>query len=166
MGTAGASESKLLDAQAGLEAALQVLMSALSGASLVHDAGFLDCADIGSLSMLVLVDEIIGMVKRIIRGVEVNRETIMLDLIEKIGPGGHFLEESASAVLSRREVWMPTVLDRNQYAIWEQAGSRDTSQRVNDKVRKILTKHQPAALSAEAEQAIQTILADEEARPA
>ncbi len=166
MGTAGASESKVLDAQAGLEAALQVLMSALSGASLVHDVGFLDCADIGSLPMLVLVDEIIGMVKRLMRGIEVNRESIMMDLIEKVGPGGHFLEEPASAAAARREVWMPTVLDRNQYAIWEQAGSRDASQRVHDKLRKILAKHQPPALPAPVEQAIQAILAEEEARPA
>lgn len=166
MGTAGASESKLIDAQAGLEAALQILMSALSGASLVHDAGFLDCADIGSLPMLILVDEIIGMVKRIMRGVEVNREAIMLDLIEQVGPGGHFLDDPRSAAVSRREVWMPTVLDRNQHVLWEQAGSRDTSQRVNDKLAKILAKHQPPALSADAAQAVQTILAEEEARPA
>ena len=55
---------------------------------------------------------------------------LMLDLIEKVGPGGHFLEEPESAALSRREVWMPTVLDRNQHALWEQAGAKDTAQRV------------------------------------
>ncbi len=164
MGTAGASESKLLDAQAGLEAALQVLMSELSGASLVHDAGFLDCADIGSLPMLVLVDEIVGMARRITRGVEVSRQAIMLDLIEKVGPGGHFLEEPESVAVSRREVWMPTVLDRNQHAIWEQAGSRDTSQRVQEKVRKILAKHVPPALAEDVQSAIAAILAEEAGR--
>lgn len=163
MGTAGASESKLLDAQAGLEAALQVLMSCLSGAGLVHDVGFLDCADIGSLPMLVLVDEIVGMARRMMRGVEVNQDTIMLELIEKVGPGGHFLGEPESVVLSRREVWMPTVLDRNQHALWEQAGSLDTSQRVHDKLRKILAGHKPAALPDGAQAAIQNILAEETA---
>ena len=158
MGTAGASESKLIDAQAGLEAALQVLMSALSGASLVHDAGFLDCADIGSLPMLVLVDEIIGMVKRIMRGIEVNRETIMLDLVEQIGPGGYFLDEPRSASLARREVWMPTVLDRNQHAIWEQSGAKDTQQRVGEKLQKILARHQPPALDDEVRDAIARVL--------
>jgi trimethylamine--corrinoid protein Co-methyltransferase len=160
MGTAGASESKLVDAQAGLEAMLQVLMAGLSGASLVHDAGFLDCADTGSLPMLVLVDEIIGMVKRLMRGVEVNRDTIMLDLIEKVGPGGHFLEEPESVALSRSQVWMPTVLDRNQHALWEQAGAKDTAQRVNEKLRKILAKHQPPALTEAQNAAVQAILAE------
>jgi trimethylamine---corrinoid protein Co-methyltransferase len=162
MGTAGASESKLIDAQAGLESMMQSLMAALSGASLVHDAGFLDCADIGSLPMLVLTDEIIGMVKRLMRGIEVNRDTILLDLIEKVGPGGHFLEEPESAAVSRREVWMPTVLDRNQHAIWEQAGAKDTAQRVNEKLRKILAKHQPPALTATQSAAIETILTEAE----
>jgi trimethylamine---corrinoid protein Co-methyltransferase len=160
MGTAGASESKLLDAQAGVEAALQVLMSELSGASLVHDAGFLDCADIGSLPMLVLVDEIVGMARRIMRGVEVSPEKIMLDLIEQIGPGRHFLEEPESVALSRREVWMPTVLDRNQHAIWEQAGGFDTSQRVHDKLRRILARHQPAPLPPGVQEVISAILSE------
>ena len=160
MGTAGASESKLLDAQAGLEAMLQTLMAALSGASLVHDAGFLDCADIGSLPMLVLVDEIIGMVKRLMRGIEVSRDTIMLDLIERVGPGGHFLEEPESVARSRGEVWMPSVLDRNQHALWEKAGARDTAQRVDDKLRKILAKHQPPALTEAQSAAVQAILAE------
>jgi trimethylamine---corrinoid protein Co-methyltransferase len=163
MGTAGASESKLIDAQAGLEGMMQVLMATLSGASLVHDAGFLDCADIGSLPMLILTDEIIDMVKRLMRGIEVNRATIMLDLIERVGPGGHFLQEPESAALSRREVWMPTVLDRNQHAIWERTGAKDTAQRVNEKLRKILAKHQPPSLTAPQSAAIQAILAEAQA---
>ncbi len=165
MGTAGASESKLLDAQAGVEAALQILMSQLSGAALVHDGGFLDCADIGSLPMLVLVDEIVGMARRIGRGIEVSRAAVMLDLIEKVGPGGHFLEEPESVGVSRREVWMPTVLDRNQHAVWEQAGARDTSQRVDDKLRRILARHQPPALPAGVQTVLEAILAEATAQP-
>jgi trimethylamine--corrinoid protein Co-methyltransferase len=99
------------------------------------------------------------------RGIEVSRDTIMMDLIEKVGPGRHFLEEPESVSLSRREVWMPTVLDRNQHAIWEQAGARDTSQRVRDKLRKILAKHTPPPLDPEARLAIDAILAGTTAAP-
>lgn len=160
MGTAGASESKLLDAQAGAEAAIQVLLSALSGAALVHDVGFLDCADIGSLGMLALTDEIIGMAKRIMRGVEVNREAIMLDLIEEVGPGGHFLDHPRSASLARKEVWVPTLFDRAQYVIWEQKGASDTAQRAWARVRALLARHQPPPLPPGAAEAIQAILAE------
>ena len=68
MGTAGASESKVVDQQAAIESTMQVIFASLSGAAMVHDTGFLDCADTGSLEMLVMNDEIIGMTKRAMRG--------------------------------------------------------------------------------------------------
>ncbi len=164
MGTAGASEAKRVDAQAGVETALQVMLSALSGASLVHDVGFLDCADIGSLALLVLVDETIGMSARVMRGIKVNADTIMLDLIEKVGPGGLFLNQSKSASLCRKEAWVPTVLDREPYAKWERNGSLSTEDVLNAKVKKILETHQPKPLEANVVDAIEKILITAEAR--
>jgi trimethylamine--corrinoid protein Co-methyltransferase len=164
MGTAGASESKKLDAQAGAEIGLQIMTSALSGACLVHDVGFLDCADIGSLPLLVFADEVISMVKRMMRGLEVSRETIMLDLIEKVGPAGHFMAEPESVALCRREIWVPGLMDRNAYVIWEQKGGKSLEQRVDDRLRKILSAHSPPALPDGAAEAIQEILAQAEER--
>jgi trimethylamine--corrinoid protein Co-methyltransferase len=164
MGTAGASEAKRVDAQAGAEAALQVMLSSLSGASLVHDVGFLDCADIGSLTYLVLVDEIIGMAARVMRGVQVNAETIMLDLIEEVGPGGLYLSQARSAALCRKEAWVPTVLDRNPYNVWERKGSQITEELANAKLKKILETHQPKPLQPEAVEKIERILIAAEAR--
>jgi trimethylamine--corrinoid protein Co-methyltransferase len=164
MGTAAASESKVVDAQAGAEAALQVMLSALSGASLVHDVGFLDCADIGSLAYLVLADEIIGMAARVMRGVQVNPKTIMLDLIEKVGPGGTFINQAASASLSRAEAWVPTVMERNAYTIWEKKGSQSTGELVWKKLQNILNTHQPAPLQPQAVEKIEMILREAEVR--
>jgi len=140
------------------------MLSALSGASLVHDVGFLDCADIGSLSYLVLVDEIIGMTARVMRGVQVNADTIMLDLIEKVGPGGLFLSQSKSAALCRKEAWVPTVLDREPYTKWERNGSLSTEDVANAKVKKILETHQPKPLAPEMLEAIEKILVAAEER--
>ncbi len=162
MGTAGASESKVLDSQAAVESAMQVLMSALSGAALVHDVGFLDCANIGSLELLVLNDEIIAMAKRILRGIPVNAETLMLDLIDEIGPGGQFLTEPRSAGQSRQETWVPTLMDRRPYDIWEQTGSKRMEERVKDKLRKILDTHRPIALPESVPATIEAILAEAE----
>lgn len=166
MGTAGTSESKVVDAQTGAEVATQVLTACLSGAGLVHDVGFLDCADIGSLELLVFADEIISMVKRIMRGLIVNQETIMLDLIEKVGPGGHFLAERASASLCRQEIWVPKLLDRNPYAIWAQKGSQTTGQRTYERLQHILATHQPPALPSGVEWKIKAILEAAELREA
>lgn len=164
MSTAGASESKLLDSQAAIESSIQVLMSALSGAALVHDVGFLDCADIGSLPLLVMVDEIIGMVKRMLRGVEVNKETIMLDLIEQVGPDGHFASEPRSASLCRKEIWLPKLMDRNSYHVWKQEGKKSMKDRVMERLQGILSSHQPWPLPEDTTARIDSILADAEKR--
>lgn len=164
MGTAGASEAKQVDAQAGAEAALQVMLSALSGASLVHDVGFLDCADIGSLAHLVLVDEIIGMAARVMRGVQVNTDTIMLDLIKEVGPGGTFINQAKSASLCRKEAWTPSILDRNAYNIWKDKGSPTTEDLIKKKLNRILEQHRPTPLSEEVLASFNQILAAAEAR--
>jgi trimethylamine--corrinoid protein Co-methyltransferase len=164
MGTAGASESKILDSQAALESAIQIIMASLSGTALVHDVGFLDCADIGSLEMLVMADEIISMSRRIQRGIEVNQEAIMLDLIEQVGPGGSFLAEPRSAVLCRSEVWMPTLLDRKFYPNWVKDGRKTMETRVHEKLGKILATHQVPTLAPEIAAGIDTILFNAEMR--
>jgi trimethylamine--corrinoid protein Co-methyltransferase len=164
MSTAGASESKLLDSQAAVESSLQILMSSLSGASLVHDVGFLDCADIGSLPLLVLVDEVIGMVKRIMRGIQVDRETIMLDLIEKVGPRGYFLSERQSASLSRVETWVPNLIDRDAFEIWKKKGGKSMEDRINLKLQNILDTHTPAPLPSRTIARIKDILTRAEKR--
>jgi trimethylamine--corrinoid protein Co-methyltransferase len=164
MGTAGASDSKLLDSQAAIETTIQVLMSALSGATLVHDVGFKDCADIGSLPVLVMNDEIIAMVKRIMRGVEVSDDTMMLDLIDQIGPGGHFVAEPRSASLCRQEIWVPQLLDRNAHTIWAQSGKRSMEERVWERVREILRTHEPPPLPEGAAEQIDAILREAEER--
>jgi trimethylamine--corrinoid protein Co-methyltransferase len=164
VGTAGASESKLVDAQAAVEIAPQILASVLSRAGLVHDVGFLDCADIGSLALLVLSDEVIAMARRIGRGIQVNRDTIMLELIAKVGPGGHFIAEPESAALCRREIWMPELGDRSPYVVWEKKGGLSMEQRIQARLEKILRTHVPPPMAQGAEQAIQEILERAEER--
>lgn len=164
MGTAGASDSKLLDSQAAIESTIQVLMSALSGATLVHDVGFTDCADIGSLPLLVMSDEIIAMVRRIMRGVEVNDDSLMLDLIDQVGPGGHFVAEPRSANLCRQEIWVPQLMDRNAHSSWVRSGKKSMEERVWERVREILRTHEPPPLPEGAAKQIEAILQEAEER--
>jgi trimethylamine--corrinoid protein Co-methyltransferase len=158
MGTAGASEAKVLDLQAAIESTVQVLLSGLSGASLVHDAGFLDCAEIGSLEMLVMNDEIIGMARRILRGVEISDDALMLDLIDEIGPGGEYVSAVETARRCRAEIWVPTLMDRNAWVNWEAAGSLTMHDRIKMRLREILAHHEPPPLSDGVQDEIETIL--------
>jgi trimethylamine--corrinoid protein Co-methyltransferase len=166
MGTAGATESKVLDMQAAVESTVQVLLSGLSSTSLVHDAGFLDCADIGSLEMLVATDEIIAMARRVMRGIEVSEETLMLDVIDEVGPGGHFIARRETARRCRQEVWMPSLMDREPWETWAANGRQTMLDRVRVQVRSILATHEPPPLPDGVEDEIETVLAEAEARVA
>jgi trimethylamine--corrinoid protein Co-methyltransferase len=164
MGTAGASESKTVDLQAAIESAVQVLLSGLSGATLIHDIGFLDCADIGSLEMLVMNDEIIAMTRRILNGIEIDDDTLMLDLIDRVGPGGHFLAERETAQRCRQEIWTSTLMDRDPWDIWMAAGAPTMGDLVRQRVRTIVATHRPPPLANGVAEEIQAILEAAEAR--
>jgi trimethylamine--corrinoid protein Co-methyltransferase len=159
MGTSGASEAKTVDLQAAIESTAQVIFSLLSRTTLPHDAGFLDCADIGSLEMLVMNDEIIAMSRRMMRGIEVSPQTLMLDLIDKVGPGGDFLSQKETAKGFRQEIWLPRLLDRQPWNQWTANGSHTMNERVKARIAEILQTQVPYPLPAGALAQINAILA-------
>jgi len=161
--TAGCSDAKVMDQQAAIESALSCLMAALSGANLVHDIGYLESGLTGSCEMLVMANEIIAMVKRIMRGIEVNEETLALDIIDKIGPGGTFLLEKHTLHHFKKEHWPPELIDRSTYGKWMQDGEKTLGQRVNEKVRRILAEYHPEPLSPEKLRQIDAIITRAEA---
>ena len=146
-GLAGATDAKVIDAQAGIESAFSILAQGLAGLNLIHDVGYMDRGMICSAEMLVMGDEVIGMTKRFIQGIRVTAETLARDVIDKVGPGGHFLEEDHTYEHFRKELWMPKLLSREPYDIWVEKGSKDMGQRVAEKVREILETHQVPSLS-------------------
>lgn len=164
MGTAGISEAKTVGLQAAIESTLQVVFSLLSGASLPHDMGMLDCADIGSLEMLVLSNEIIGMARRITRGIEISDATLMLDAIDRIGPGGEFVSSIETARQFRQELWMSQLIDRQPWEQWEAAGRPSMLGEIQARIRTILATHEPLPLPAGAAEQIEGIIAQAEAR--
>lgn len=164
MGTGGASEAKVLDLQAAIESTIQAILSGLSGATLVHDVGFLDCADIGSLEMLIMNDEIIAMARRMMRGMDISDETLMLDLIDKVGPGGEFMSAKETAKRCRTEIWSPTLLDRQPWVSWEAAGAQTMTDRIRARLAGILAAPAPPPLPPAAQARIAAILETAEAR--
>lgn len=144
-GTAGATDAKFPDAQAAAEVAFSCLSSALVGANLVHDAGsWLDHGSLVSPSFMILVNEILFMVKQYMNGLLVNDETLALDLIDKIGPGGHYLYEDHT-FKHFKNVWYSDLFDRSIYDIWIKQGAKKFEERLRDKTAKVM-KHQPESL--------------------
>lgn len=157
--TAGCSDSKLLDEQAALEAALSIMAAGLSGANLIHDVGFLDSALIGSHEMVVLSDEVISMVKHFLGGVRVSDETLALEVVKEVGPGGNFMTHEHTARNFRNELWFPKLMTREKYDSWHSAGSKTLGERVRERVADILATHQVQPLPKEVNEGIDKILA-------
>jgi trimethylamine---corrinoid protein Co-methyltransferase len=147
-GTAGCTDAKFPDAQAAAETAFSCLASALVGANLIHDAGcWLDHGSLASPGFMVLVNEVLDMVNQFMGGVPVNDETLALDMMDRIGPGGHYLNEDHT-LKHYRNVWYSDLFDRTIYNIWLEQGSRRFEDRLRDKTAKVM-KHQPAPLPAD-----------------
>jgi trimethylamine--corrinoid protein Co-methyltransferase len=156
-GLAGCSDSKTLDGQATAEAALTLMGDVLSGANLIHDVGYMESGLLGSLELLVICDDIIGWINRFIDGFKVNKETLALDEIDKVGPDGHFLN-SHHTMNHFREDWYPQLMDRGNHENWIKAGAKTLNQRAKEKVEGILENAQSKILSDTVQKKVQAIV--------
>ncbi len=145
-GTCGCSDSKVVDEQAAIEDALSIVMTAQSGANLNHDVGYIEHGNAASLENLVISDELIGFARRIVRGIEVNDDTLATDIIDKVGPGGHFLGEEHTMKYFKEETWYPELFQRVFYDNWEMEGEKTLFERANEKVKDILENYEPEPL--------------------
>jgi trimethylamine--corrinoid protein Co-methyltransferase len=146
--TAGCTDAVTFDQQAAAESAMSCLMAALSGANLVHDVGFTEAANSASLELIAATDEFIGMIGCIMDGIEVTPETLALDVIDQVGPGGSYFGEKHT-VRHFRQNWFPSLLNRHNYEQWTAAGGLSLGDRTNQRVRQILQEHQPESLPTE-----------------
>jgi len=160
--TAGCSDAKTLDQQAGIESAISVAIAALSGANLIHDVGYLESGLVGSFDMLVMSDEVISMVKHMLRGIVVDDEHVATDVIQRVGPGGHFLADDHTLKHFRGQFWFPALLDRSRWADWEAGGRLTLGQRVRQRVKDIIERFEPAPLDAKVEMKLKAIIARSE----
>lgn len=158
-GAAGASDSKVVDAQAGIEAAISIMAAFLTRCNLVHDVGYIEYGSVSSMEMLVVADEIIRDVRHIMGGVEVSERTLAREVIHRAKPGGGFLAADHTLDNWRWAQWQPALLDRRRHDRWVNAGSKDMAARANERAREIITEHQVPPLSEEAEGEITEVLA-------
>ena len=154
---AGASDSNLYDQQASLESAVWILLSSLCGGNLVHDVGYINNGLTASLQQLVVSNEVIGMVRRIYRGIDVNEETLALDLIDEVGPGGEFLT-SEHTLRHFRENWYSKLIQRIPHEKWVDEGRKDLGTRAKEKAQEILENHQPKPLDENVQKELNNII--------
>ena len=156
---AGLTESKIPDVQAGYEKAITALLVGLAGANYIHNsAGMLDSTTTVAYEQYVIDNEIIGMVARALRGIEVNEETLALEVIDKVGPGGNFLAEPHTVAHMRSEFFFPKVSDRSRREKWLREGGKDTRQRAREIAINILATHNPLPIPRKVDKKIRSLV--------
>jgi len=121
-----------------MEATINIATAALVGGNMIHDLGYLDSGLTSSMELLVASDEIVDMVKRILQGITVDDDTRALDVMNDVGPGGHFLEHDHTYYRFKTEIWQPKLINRQNWEDWNLAGGKRYSKRVQERVVEIL----------------------------
>ncbi len=153
------TDSKLLDAQTGMEKIGSLMQGMLAGADLFGHAGIVGTDHGGSLSWLVADNEAVSYARRVLRGFQVDEERLAEEVISAVGPGGNFLSEPHTVRHYRKEFWLPNTLwTRDSYDAWEQAGARSFEQRVVAMVDELLARHELPPLEAAIEREIDRIV--------
>jgi len=144
-GTAGATDAKFCDPQAAAEATLQCLSAAGVGSGLVHDcSSWMDHGSLVSPAFMVLVNEILHNVKQYMKGIPVSEDSLAVNLIDQVGPGGHYLQEQHT-LDHFRDIRYSNLFDRSIYATWKEAGAHNFEDRLRELTRDAML-HQPEPL--------------------
>ena len=161
--TGGMSDSKMSDAQAGVEKALQALTVALAGGNYIHDAaGLLECCLQASYEQYVIDNEMLGMISRILEGIRVTPETLSFDAIKQVGPRKNFMGLRHTLNHIKSEHYLPRLFDRTTYETWEARGAKDIRDVAREKAREILASHRPEPLPKEVQEELDAIIQNAE----
>lgn len=157
---AGLGDSKLVDVQSGLDRDMTFLMGALAGGDLLGHMGIAGADQGASLLQLVVDNEMVAYVKRILRGINMAPENLATDVIEEVGPGGNYLALEHTARSFRKEIWIPSALwDRDGWDIWQQAGAASMTDRARQKLEDILAKCEPEPMEEAMAREVDSVVA-------
>ena len=157
-GYAAHSDSKTLDGQAAADAQMQVMVALLAKTNLNHDVGYLESGLMHSPEFMVLADEIISQTRAFVKGFSLDDESLALQAINQVGPGGEFMSHDHT-LAHWREMWTPRIFDRQRYDRWEKSGSKNIETRLRERTLQIIEEHQHEPLSNQADAEIASILA-------
>ena len=159
---AGCVNAPLPDIQAGMEAAMGILMAQLSGCNLVHDVGYLEGGKTGYLPFLALCDDIISAARYMGGGTRTTADHLAVDCIDDVGPGGNFMGHEHTFEHFRDEIWSPRFLIRDGWERWEEKGKATPLEGAIEEVKEILKNHKAAPLPAGAAEEMERIIAERE----
>jgi trimethylamine--corrinoid protein Co-methyltransferase len=155
----GLTDSKRPDAQAGLEAGVTLALGAAAGADIFGHLGICGVDQATSLDMLVLQHEVIAYVESVLRDTAFSDDELGLDLLEAVGPGGTFIDQEHTVRHLRRQLWCPSLLDRDFYQAWKDAGALATEERCRQRKEHLLATAAAEPLPADLDREITALVA-------
>ncbi|MGD8505573.1 MAG: trimethylamine methyltransferase family protein [Candidatus Bathyarchaeota archaeon] len=152
------TDAKVPGAQACYEKAVTGALPVLAGHDVVGGLGLLDACTVFTPEQIIIDVEIGRMLHRLAQGIDINEETLALDVIHKIGPGGNYFTEKHTLKHLEKAHYTPEISDRRSYETWKKAGSETTLKIAREKAQEILETHQPAPLEKDIQKGIAEIL--------
>jgi trimethylamine---corrinoid protein Co-methyltransferase len=145
---AGMSDSKVLDAQWSAEAAITMVIGALSRATLLHDVGYLESGLQASYESIVFGDELVGYARKLSAGASLDTEAMAIDEIKSVGPGGNHLARPYTRG-HYREFWQPTLFDHSAHDRWSVGGALNLTERLEAKTAELLARERGFTLDSD-----------------
>jgi trimethylamine--corrinoid protein Co-methyltransferase len=152
------TDAKVPGVQAAFEKALDISPPVMAGVDLIAGIGGLEGSNTLCLEQMIIDSEIWQSALRFARGFDVNNETLALDTIRNVGPGGHFLSQKHTLEHFENELWMPKISDRKPYAAWESGGEKKLVDVAKQRVKSILKNHKPEPIDKAIQEEIDQIL--------
>lgn len=147
----------------GHEKTLTSLLPAVTGSNVIYGMGMLEMGMTMSYEDLLIDQEIVRMIRRVLQGIVVNKDTIALDVIKKVGPAGNYLGERHTMKYMRSELSTTTLINRRMRDNWEKAGAKDMAQVANEQAREILENYKATPLPADVAKRIHDLVVEGEA---
>jgi trimethylamine--corrinoid protein Co-methyltransferase len=141
---------------------MTAMLPALAGSNIIYGMGMLEMGMTMSYEQLLIDQEIVRMIRRVLQGISVNKETIALDVIKEVGASGNYLANAHTRKYMRQESSQARLIDRKMRSGWEKDGSRDMNERAREEAIKILETHKPIPLTEAASARIREIIEEAE----
>lgn len=160
-GYLGASDAKIVDAQAGLESSATAMIGALAGINMISGAGMLDFLACQSPEKLIIDAEMIAMAKHLLNGLQVRTETLATALFAGIDFKADFLKQKLTRQLFPQEQYLPSsIIDRGSLRTWQEAGRADAFARAKLRAAELLAAYQRPALPVEQERELRHLVSN------
>jgi len=137
---------------------MSLLLTALAGANIIYGVGMLELGITFSFEQFVMDNDIVKMVNKIVQGIDINDETLAVDVIKQVGAGGDFLMQEHTMKHMRTAQSNPKLMNRKMRHSWVETGSKNLTEVAHEEAINILKNHKPEPLSKEVASKLKSII--------